>query len=99
MPVIVGIALLVLWAIGVFWGGFVASTLWDWFMVPLGMVSINYWHASGLSALLSVFLGPRGMHRGDDKDDVGAELAYYLVGAVVIPLICLAAGWVAHQNM
>lgn len=99
MPIVIGIALLVLWAIGVFWGGFVASTLWDWFMVPLGMVSINYWHASGLSALLAVFLGPRGLHRAEDKDDVGAELTYGFVCAVLIPLMGLAAGWVAHQNM
>ncbi|KVP17288.1 hypothetical protein [Burkholderia ubonensis] len=95
----IAIAVPILWLIGVFWGGFVASTLWGWFMVPLGVVGINYWHAAGLAALLSVFLGGRGMSQADDKSDLGKEITFGFVCAVAIPLLALLAGWIAHLNM
>lgn len=85
-------------AISVFWGGFVASTLWGWFAVPLGAPGINIWHAAGLGALLSVFLGSRGIPVVE-KSDAGATVLLGIIYSVLIPLLSLAAGWVAHVNM
>ncbi len=88
-----------LWLIGTFWGGFVAAKLWFWFMVPLGAVHITYWHAVGLSALLSVFLGSRGLDRENDPAKYGQKITHGFVCALLIPAVCLASGWVAHANM
>jgi hypothetical protein len=85
-------------AIDVFWGGYVASTLWGWFAVPLGAPGVSIWHAAGLGALLSVFLGSRGIPVAD-KSDAGAALLLGITYSVLIPLLGLAAGWVAHVNM
>ena len=92
------LALLVLTAIvSIFWSGYVSSTLWIWFMVPLGVKAITYWHAVGLSALLSVFLGSRGLRKNEES--VVEEIAYGLFASLVIPLICLGFGWVAKVNI
>jgi hypothetical protein len=88
-----------LWLIGTFWGGFVAAKLWLWFMVGLGVVPITYWHAVGLSALIGVFLGSRGLDRDSDPTKYGEKIRYGFVCALLIPAMCLASGWVAHANM
>jgi hypothetical protein len=92
------LAFVALWAINVFWSGYVASTLWEWFAVPLGVPPITFWHAAGLGALLSVFLGARGLPQVD-KSEAGATLLLGFVYSVFIPLLSLAAGWIAHVNM
>lgn len=81
--------------IGIFWGGFVTATLWGWFMVPLGVKAITYWHAVGLSALVGMFLGSRGIEKRDDSD----AFIFGLVMSVVIPAIGLAFGWLAKINL
>jgi hypothetical protein len=93
------LAVIPLWAIGVFWGGFVEAKLWNWFMVPLGSGHINYWQAAGLSALLAVFLGSRGLQRDDDEEKAGDRLVYSFVCVTLIPLLGLTSGWIAHVSM
>lgn len=34
--------------------GFVVSSLWGWFVVPLGMPAIGTWHGLGLALLLAL---------------------------------------------
>lgn len=92
------IALLAIWSINVFWGGFVAATLWGWFVVPLGAPAISFWHAAGLGALVSVFLGSRGTPQGN-KTDTDSMLLMGFVYSVFIPLLSLAAGLVARMGM
>lgn len=89
---------LVVWALNLFWGGFVAATLWGWFAVPLGAPGITFWHAAGLTALLSVFLGSRGMPV-PDKSQAGTLMLLSILYSVFVPLFGLIAGWVAHANM
>lgn len=75
-------------------------TLWGWFLVPLGVPAITFWHASGLGALLGVFLGPRGISRtSEGPRTMDSEITYHLCCAVLIPLFSLLSGWVAHHNM
>lgn len=95
MPFVISLAS---WALNLFWGGFVAATLWGWFAVPLGAPSISFWHAAGLGALLSVFLGSRGMPV-PDKSDAGTMLLMSFLYSLFVPLLGLAFGWVAHTNM
>ena len=52
-----GLVLLILYIpAAVFWLGFVISSLWLWFVVPLGVPSIGIWHAAALSFLAHVAL-------------------------------------------
>lgn len=83
-------------AIDIFWGGYVTALLWGWFMVPLGVHPINYWHAVGIGALLSVFLGSRGMPT--DKKPPELILKGLLMVAL-IPFFSLLLGWLAKTNM
>lgn len=53
LGVLIGVAAVM--AVGIFWGGYVAATLWGWFMVPLGVSAIGYWHAVGLGSLMAAF--------------------------------------------
>lgn len=82
--------------ITIFWGGFVTATLWGWFMVPLGVKAITYWHAVGLGALFGVFTGSRGLQKEGEAGDI---VLYGLVMAAAIPAVCLAFGWLAKINL
>lgn len=53
MPIIVAIAYILF---VVFVQGFVASVLWGWFPVPLGVPAIEPWHAIGICFLLRMLL-------------------------------------------
>lgn len=79
----------------VLWGGFVAKTLWAWFLVPLGVLPVGLGHAVGLSCLFSVFMGNRGLSLGGSyKDEDRLSLVCKaLLLSVVGPMVCLALGW------
>jgi len=68
------------------WSGFVFSTLWGWFVVPLGMFHLGTVHAAGLLALLSMLtVGFRSGER---------EFSEALSLAVLLPAFTLFLGWV-----
>lgn len=96
MPVILGIVLIT--AISTFWGGFVAATLWGWFVVPLGVPAINYWHAAGLCTTLGVFMGSRGIS-GTENETVGDILARGFIFSAGLPLLSLIFGWLVHGQI
>jgi len=81
----------------IFWGAYVASVLWGWFAVPLGVKPITYWHAVGLWCLLAAFIGLRS---DDDKDQTMAYTAWKSAGMnVAMPAVLLAFGWLAKSQM
>ena len=48
------LGLLTLFVLAVFLRAVVLTDLWDWFMVPLGLVPLlNYWHALGIAIMVS----------------------------------------------
>jgi len=53
----VGLALIVACAL---WGGFAASVLWGWFVVPLGVPEVSVLHAMGLTLALRALAGFSG---------------------------------------
>lgn len=57
--------------IGIFYGGFVTSVLWGWYMVPLGVIPINYLQAVGVGCVINCFLGLRGI---DAKKIMGMKV-------------------------
>lgn len=92
----------VLFLINVFWGAFVSSTLWGWFLVPLGVPAITYWHAVGIGSVIAAFLGSRGMP--PDIEDKDEDMKFWRTMGrgfghqIFIPAMCLLFGWVAHIN-
>lgn len=95
MPALLGFALVT--ALQIFWGGFVASSLWGWFVVPLGLSAISYWHAVGLCCLLTLFVG--GQPPADDRTDIRDDILYEALAAVLKPAFMLLVGWVAYHQL
>lgn len=85
--------------VSIFWGGFVTSTLWGWFLVPLGVKAITYWHAVGLSSLFGSFLGSRGLLNNNSEETPTSVACRDAFLAVVIPAVCLVLGWIAKINL
>lgn len=63
--------------------GIVLSSLWGWFVVPLGYPSINIFHALGLTILVSIFR----------IDSVKAIAPENITEALVRPVLALGAAW------
>lgn len=68
---------------------FVLSTLWAWFVVPLGVAKIGMAHAYGLSLIPSVVLGVRGLYPPEEKKKEA------MISAILYPAISLLFGWIA----
>lgn len=85
---------------GVPWSGFVTSTLWGWFIVPLGISAIGLWHAAGISFLLSSFLGIRGFDlKTPDNRSAGEKCFSQIFLVAVLPAAALLFGWLAKLAM
>jgi hypothetical protein len=76
------------------YAAWVASLMWGWFVVPLGVSQIGMWHAGGLvlfmtwpSASAAVALVDLG-RKEDEIDDLAKSL-----GALFVPTIMLALGY------
>lgn len=72
-------------------GAFTISTLWGWFVVPLGVKSVTMAHAYGLSTVVTVFMSMRGL-QGNDSGQV-------LVGGIMLNIFALIFGGIALQFM
>ncbi|WP_277594426.1 hypothetical protein [Pseudomonas chlororaphis] len=97
MGILLGIV--TVFALFVFWAGYVVSTLWGWFVVPLGVVAINYWHAVGLMCIVSAFVGVKADEDVADSDSLGEGVAKACVKSLLLPAFLLCMGWLAHSQM
>lgn len=68
--------------------------MWEWFIVPLGVVAIGAWHAWGLSIFGSLSLMRLGAKRKEGKD--GAEIIGSMVESMVATLLLLGLAYLAH---
>lgn len=71
--------------------GFTISTLWGWFVAPLGVKAISYANAYGLAILVNVFTGVRLSNEDSTKDMV--------VKGIILNLAALSLGFIAVQFM
>jgi hypothetical protein len=81
----------------IFWGGYVASVLWGWFVVPLGVSSITFWHAAGLMCVTRAFVG--SCASSNDEAHPGLDIWKEVFLLAMMPLVLLAIGWLAKLNM
>lgn len=68
---------------------FTISTLWTWFVVPLGVMKIGFAQAYGFSLLVSVFMGVRGL------SVEGANTAIW--AGILLNILALILGGIAVQ--
>ena len=91
VALVAGIGMVAVMIVLALFGAFTISTLWAWFVVPLGVKSIGMAHAYGLSVIVSVFMGTRGLGNSDTST--------ILVQGVVLNIIALIFGGIAVNFM
>ena len=73
------------------WSGYVLSILWGWFIVPLGVIPLPLWHASGVAVLA----GYLTKQPNEDKRTTTAKL----LTIVFTPAVALGLGAIYHALM
>lgn len=90
VALVAGLGMVAVMIVLALFGAFTISTLWAWFVVPLGVKSIGMAHAYGLSVIVSVFMGSRGL---------GGETSAVLIQGVLINIFALIFGGIAVNFM
>lgn len=70
------------------------STLWGWFMVPLGLPPIGWAHAYGLLCTATLFQFYPAVKQDDDVD-WSLRWSTHLAA----PLVCVGIGWICLKLM
>lgn len=77
--------------------GFVLSTMWGWFLVPLGLIQIGKAHAVGVAVIVSLITYVpsqcKDEREGDDK------VISYIAYSFASPFLVLLIGYIAKQFM
>jgi len=71
----------------VFLRGFALKCMWGWFVMPLGVMALSFWHALGLSVTLLAFTGRSSST--DPKESFGMRVAV----AICVTLLLLGVAW------
>ena len=87
---------LVLIPVSVFIWGWAISTLFNWFVSPLGVDNISFVHALGLSCLLGLF--KVGLATQADVKENSEPWAHF-VGQLIGVSLIVGMGWVYNQFM
>ena len=66
------------------------STLWAWFVVPLGVVPIGWAHSFGLAVTVGMLTNSGGSGRGGDR-----SAAKTVAAALLVPAFAVFFGWCA----
>ena len=83
-----------------FFSGFVILKLWTWFMVPLGLPAIAFYHAIGLDMLFAAFKGIQLVKSDEtDREKLLIHSSGVVVASFVYLGICLLLGYLAHILM
>jgi hypothetical protein len=97
---LLSIAVLALIVVGVVVNGYVISTLWAWFVMPLSksIPALSVWWAAGLGLIPTWFLGPLYT-----SDVVTENTSWKEVGGIFVslwvfrPILALTAGWILSR--
>ena len=77
-----------LFIIGMFLQGTVLVSFWNWFIVPLGVVKIGFWHSLGFSLMASTLVGIKSNNNDDEMWEkfIKSIITYLLIwgfGAII----------------
>ena len=89
-----GLLLLPVVVAGVFLNALTILLLWNWFVVPLGLKPVGYWHALGLSLFVSFI---RGADKEYPKDAQGWKR--HCKGGYATLVFFGISGWLVHLLM
>lgn len=78
IPFLLGILIL-----GIMWRAWWLYPAWGWFIVPLGVPAISFWHFTALTFLISLIT----MHTDDKKDDRKTDWNTKLIVAFLWPVV------------
>ena len=95
-----GTILVILFSVGIFVGlsvleGVVLQAMWWWFLVPLGLPSINVAMAVGIAAIISLVC-----HQTPRKSEDGEEISdalYTITNSLIRIFILLGFAWLVHR--
>ncbi len=90
---LVAIAKLFLGLVLIPYNAWVASSLWTWHLVPLGLPHIGPWHALGIICLIAWLRNEPYVEKGDTY-----EMRSW-VREIVAPALLYAIGYIAHVSM
>lgn len=79
MDKVVGILLSIVVTV---YAGFIFMFAWSWFIVPLGVMSLGFWHSLGIITLISVTL-PKTIPTGSGDDNI-ESLIYNIVYLTIV---------------
>ena len=82
-----------------YYEAFIIENLWNWFLIPLGLASINFVKSVGLSLILTfIMIGPVINIALYGKDEAPSIFNVLFYSAWLNTLI-LATSWVFHRIM
>jgi len=89
------IAIIVLTILSIFVGAWAFSTLWSWFIVPIGLPAIGYAHAYGLMIVTSFLkMRPKDFDTSDNKERKSfGEHVTRLFMYIFFYLVAVGMGW------
>lgn len=78
----------ILFALAIFVQSIVQMFMWNWFIVPIGLPTISFWLAMGISLTISAFHGSQSKAKSDDlikgfATSCFVNLAFWGIGALV----------------
>jgi uncharacterized membrane protein YgaE (UPF0421/DUF939 family) len=90
--------LLLTFPISLILGGWCVSTLFNWFISPLGIDTIGIMHGAGIACILNLFkiglAGDPNLSMEDTEDTMTT-----IVGIWIAMLIMVGTGWICTQFM
>jgi hypothetical protein len=102
IPVIIALVLALL-AGSVLWTGFVLSTLWAWFLIPLGAPAVGVIHAAGIGMIVRFMTFQFNVKDYMDDDlssDEKLKKSFIQISyGILYPLMALVFGWAVKQYM
>ena len=86
-----GLAVILCFSASCFFSGWILQSMWNWFIVPFGVMRISLAHAIGLDAMFTIYRYNKNSQKKDK-----AEFWMGVIGSVVVHLILLFVGFLAH---
>lgn len=79
--------------------GWVVMWLWRWFLTPLGLPALGFWHACGVDLFVGAFFLFQAPRRPVEDDDAWALDMAWAGGKLLIAPYVLGIGALIHGAM
>jgi hypothetical protein len=89
----------ILMGVGMAAYGHVLSTMWGWFVVPLGLPQISLMHSYGLCLLIALASSPVDYMKRETPSETMLAIGMGICDCVVRPYFVLLIGYIAHYVM